>query len=451
MLKAAVMLLYCVLSYCVIMENVVAITTTSYITPQQNKSFNTNSSGGFTNGSGGPGGDKMLRYLICVGFITSNKSSGNGSPGTTGATNDSKMTTASSTLVATASTTPAVINFTTLHDLCKRCNISKKECTCEKEPFLCNITNAMYIGNSPTELSCITIIQHVKAAVNTVTGVIGVIGNALVVAVTLKYLRISSSCQLLIGLLAAMDLIFSVAQFIQTLPLFWTCKWIYGFAMCTTILALADLSSMFSLGIILIIALERYQGIIRPLHGGLSTTSIGILLLLNLVFGVVLSIPRLFYLKMTELGECVERLSGQGSIYYSWVLFIFYYLLPFAIISFLYIQIIRSMYSGNVMTGINEKQRRQRIKHNRRILIILICVLVAFATLVFPNRIVWLIVDHVGINNISSSTYNALSLLRFIPYALHVTINPFINSLVDPKFRGKLLTLFPRIKVISRI
>ena len=55
--------------------------------------------------------------------------------------------------------------------------------------------------------------------------------------------------------------------------------------------------------------------------------------------------------------------------------------------------------------------------------------LVAFAVLVFPNRIVWLVVDHVGIKNISSSTYNALSLLGFIPYAVHVTIYPFIYSI----------------------
>ena len=220
--------------------------------------------------------------------------------------------------------------------------------------------------------------------------------------------------------------------------------------MCKIFEALANLSSMFSFGIILIIALERYQGIINPLHGGISTTSIWILLLLNLVFRVVTCIPGLIYLKMTEFGVCEEKWPGQGSLYYSWVLFIFYYLLPIAIISFLYIRIIRTLYSGNVMTAINEKQRQQRIKENRRILIILICVLVAFAILVFPSRIVWLIVDHVGIKNISS-THNALSLLGFIPYALHVTINPFIYSLVDPKFRGKLLTLFPRIKVLSRI
>ena len=361
------------------------------------------------------------------------------------------MMTASNMLQTTEKTTPPALVVTTLYDLCKRCNISKKECTCEKEQFLCNLTTAESIGGSSnkTELRCLTTINQVKAAVNTITGIIGVIGNALVVAVTLKYLNSSSRCHLLIGLLAAMDLIFSIAQFIQTLPLFWTCKWIYGLAMCKIFDALANLSSVFSLGIILIIALERYQGIIHPLHGGLSTTSIWILLVSNLVFGFVICIPGFIYPKMTDFGICEEKLPGQSSLYYSWVLFIFYYLWPIAIISFLYIRIIRTLYSGNVMSAINEKQRQQRIKDNRRILIILICVLVAFAILVFPNRIVWLIVDHVGNKNISSSTYNALSLLGFIPYALHVTINPFIYSLVDPKFRGKLLTLFPRIKLCS--
>ena len=168
MLKAAVMLLYSVLLYCVIVENIVAITTPFYITAQQNDTFNSNSSGGFTNGSGGagfpgrPGGDKILRYLICLGFITTNSSSGNGS--------------------TTAKPTPLIA--TTLYNMCKRCNISKTECTCEKEPFLCSLptTNPSTNSTKKTELRCLSIMNHVKAAVNTITGVIGVIGNALVVA-----------------------------------------------------------------------------------------------------------------------------------------------------------------------------------------------------------------------------------------------------------------------------
>ena len=371
MLTAAVIPLYCLLLYCIIVENIVAITTPSYITPQLNNTFNTNSSGGFTNGSGGPGfpggpggpgfpggpvgpgGGKMLRYLICLGFTTGGPPSGNGSTGIGGSTNGSNR------LLTTPNHTPLIV--TTLYNLCKICNISKKECTCKKEPFLCSLIKAKPgggNGTNKTELRCTTNINNVKAAVNTITGVIGVIGNALVVAVTLKYLRTSSRCHLLIGLLAAMDLIFSIAQFIQTLPLFWTCKWVYGLAMCKIFDALANLSSVFSLGIILIIALERYKGIVNLLHGGLNTASIWILLLLNLVFGVVICIPGLIYLKMTEFGVCEEKWPGQGSLYYSWVLFIFYYILPIAIISFLYIRIILTLYSGNVMSAINEKQRQ---------------------------------------------------------------------------------------------
>ena len=146
----------------------------------------TNGSGGpgFPGGPVGPGGGKMLRYLICLGFTTGGPPSGNGSTGIGGSTNGSNR------LLTTPNHTPLIV--TTLYNLCKICNISKKECTCKKEPFLCSLITAKPgggNGTNETELRCITTINNVKAAVNTITGVIGVIGNALVVAVTLKYLR----------------------------------------------------------------------------------------------------------------------------------------------------------------------------------------------------------------------------------------------------------------------
>ena len=111
--------------------------------------------------------------------------------------------------------------------------------------------------------------------------------------------------------------------------------------------------------------------------------------------------------------------------------------MPIFSITFQYVRIIRTLYSTNGTNVIEERQREKRIRDNRRVLLLLLSVLLAFIVLVIPNRIVWLISDHIEVDNVTPSTHNWLSSLGTIPYSFHAAVNPLLYSLIDPKFRQK--------------
>jgi len=83
-----------------------------------------------------------------------------------------------------------------------------------------------------------------------------------------------------------------------------------------------------------------------------------------------------------------------------------------------------------------------RIKGFRRITKILVAILVAYVVLVFPNRIVWVILDSLGTSNISITTYRILKYVGLFPYMFHVAINPIIYSAIDRKFRSEVKQVF---------
>ena len=168
---------------------------------------------------------------------------------------------------------------TTLEVLCKRCHISIENCTCSKQTMLCSFLSEANLNQTPftPTLKCKESENMVNAAVKVAAALVGIIGNMLVLIVTYKNYSNSSRCHRLIGALAGVDFVFSVAQFMASFPKFWTCEWIYGLVMCKILESCGSLSVVFALGIILIIALERHAGIVHPLSGGLSSKNLKLL------------------------------------------------------------------------------------------------------------------------------------------------------------------------------
>ena len=76
---------------------------------------------------------------------------------------------------------------------------------------------------------------------------------------------------------------------------------------------------------------------------------------------------------------------------------------------------------------------------------ILLVIAGAFFVLVFPNRIIWVILDITGTDNMTNSTYRTLKYTALFPYLFHVSVNPFIYSFIDKKFQEQVVVLFKAI------
>jgi len=230
--------------------------------------------------------------------------------------------------------------------------------------------------------------------------------------------------------------------------LFWTCKWVYGPFMCKLLRPALNLGSIVALGLIVIIAIERYYGIARPFEKKPLLKNFIFVNTTNLLISIAIIIPLFVTLEIDRDGRCAENWNGNtnSSLVYSWVLMVVTFILPLLVISFFYYKIVSFLHQQWKQTeGVftNDKQQAMnRIQGFRRVAKILMAILVAYVVLVLPNRIVWVVLDSVGTSSMSITTYRILKYFGLFPYMFHVAINPIIYSVIDRKFRGEVKEIF---------
>ena len=339
----------------------------------------------------------------------------------------------------------------TIREWCPKFGLSVNNCSCVHLPDgFCEfaIVNNQTNCNSSTEVICENNHQQFRAILILIPSFIGFIGNGIVIIVNIKNWKQTSRCQHLITGLSGIDCYFSLIQIIENIQWLITCRWLYGLAMCKFLRSQWSISALMSLGYIMVIAFERYVGIVHPLNRPVPTTKLYLFLTLNFILSYLSAVPTAVFSEMgNKLDNCVELWpKGAYSLIYSWGMLIIYFLVPLIFIAVLYYRIIKALcahITRSTGTGLIGKYHVQkRIKDNTKIMLLLVWVVIAYIVLVLPNRIVWVILDHIGIKSLSQSDYNKLMLFALIPYSYHVTVNPIIYSIVDRKFRQNIKLFF---------
>ena len=179
-----------------------------------------------------------------------------------------------------------------------------------------------------------------EGVVRLIASFLGVIGNVLILIVTIHRRKHINSFEKLIALLASSDLAFSIMQIFNSVPLLWTCKWIYGRVNCKLIKRILNLDAILALELIVVIAAERYFAIVKRFNGSRGHISLHILLTFCVLFSVVRVIPMAVVIDTKEEGVSLERWSDRSSLIYLWFLLIATFTVPVVIIIGLYIRII---------------------------------------------------------------------------------------------------------------
>ena len=123
------------------------------------------------------------------------------------------------------------------------------------------------------------------------------------------------------------------------------------------------------------------------------------------------------------------------------------FIIPIAAITFLYMGIVKSLRKSQNHTRktFSLKEQSRRRKEDGKITMIISYLLISFAVLVSPNRIIWVLYDHDVFKSVSADTLAYIRMAALVPYTIHACINPIIYSLVDKKFRGNPKYIFLRV------
>ncbi|XP_066918502.1 QRFP-like peptide receptor [Clytia hemisphaerica] len=349
---------------------------------------------------------------------------------------------------------------TNLEIMCNKYFGTTVNCTCDKFNLFVEgqvVNFCPYVGTTAAKY---TARQHsagdiVYASTIIFFSIIGIIGNLLVIFChpnnkgknpTGNILRRVSAHQRLVNTLAAFDLFFSIVNIALVFTQLWTTKWILGAHACKAFTSMATLGALIAIGIIFIIAVERYFGIVHPFAIGISTNArLYGLLTLNITLALIPIIPRIIYLGIhQETSQCGESWPEKyGPVTYSWVILVLYFTIPVSMICALYWKIYTTLNKRQticeVVSGsLNLKMQSKQLQDNRRTMKNLVAVLVAFVIFTFPNKLKWVIFDMVGgYKNLDADIYTNVNYIGSVLYSLHVIINPLAYTIIDKRFRQK--------------
>jgi len=343
---------------------------------------------------------------------------------------------------------------TTKADLCNELQLTGINCTCANLLGLCKLLD-VYVRNGSViypetrhTYKCNRKMGLLRGVSNAIIGLVGVLGNGLVIVIYVKYARLTARCHTLIALLAIADFITCVLRLWRNIPYFWSCFWMYDLFWCKCLTGLLNGASYVSMGMLVLIAVERYFGIVHPFRSGLSMLQTAALITLNVVVGVAASVPIFMHTKVTNGKQCkLMWPSRSKSMIYTGIVSVFFTIIPAITLGLLYWKIIKTLKEStqNLLksNAMPISMETKRIRDNNRIMAIVVMISILFVATVFPNRVLWIVRDVLQRNKSLTKQFDYFFVFfSYIVYSLHAVVNPIIYSLMDRPFRRRVVALF---------
>ena len=320
-----------------------------------------------------------------------------------------------------------------LEELCILFKTPKNECSCDLFKGYCPEKKKQVIH----QLTCSITTDIIEASVRLISALIGIIGNGLVIFVMFKLRKNLSQFKKIIFYLSFSDLLYSMSNLVLAVALYRTCKWDLGRTGCKLFRGFGYTSSVIALGFIVMVAIERYYGIVKVFHESFIKRRFCLILLVNLIFAIATAVPIMIYSDIDKFGTCKEIWNtADGSLIYSWFVLVGTFILPVAAISWLYYHCVKVMEERvKNMYFYNGSNKTSNIKSNKKMMRLLIAVLLAFCLLVGPNKIIWIVNSYTDFTKMDTVTFRVVKYLSLFPYMFHVSVNPLIYSITDKTFR----------------
>ena len=276
---------------------------------------------------------------------------------------------------------------------------------------------------------------------------IGIIGNCLVIHFFRKVNNKKlSGMHSLIYYLAVVDLFASIVN--PFLYIYWQVtfnrSWHFGVIGCKFLPAVTKVSVSISIGIILVITLDRCFVICRPFNGQFTQPFINWSVVLVVTLSVLAEIPSILHHEIIPDWTCaVPELSVPSFVYPVVVIYIVRNFLFLNIFFFTVLFIFKVLHNKKHVT-----KQQNEIKKKKKITIMLVTMAIVFIILVFPRELL-----HISymISNISGNGIPYTKTVRDINTALKVLhmcnsiCNVFIYAGLHDRFRKQLYQLLKKL------
>ncbi|XP_056326889.1 melanopsin-A [Danio aesculapii] len=301
--------------------------------------------------------------------------------------------------------------------------------------------------------------HYTIGAVILTVGITGMLGNFLVIYAFSRSRTLRTPANLFIINLAITDFLMCATQ----APIFFTTsmhkRWIFGEKGCELYAFCGALFGICSMITLMVIAVDRYFVITRPLAsiGVLSQKRALLILLVAWAYSLGWSLPPFFgwsaYVPEGLLTSCTwDYMTFTPSVRaYTMLLFIFVFFIPLIIIIYCYFFIFRSIRTTNEAVGkINGDNKRdsmkrfQRLKNEWKMAKIALIVILMYVISWSPYSTVAL-TAFAGYSDMLTPYMNSVPAVIAKASAIH---NPIIYAITHPKYRLAIAKYIPCLRVL---
>uniref|UniRef100_A0A4X2KVA7 Neuropeptide Y receptor type 2 n=2 Tax=Vombatus ursinus TaxID=29139 RepID=A0A4X2KVA7_VOMUR len=278
---------------------------------------------------------------------------------------------------------------------------------------------------------------------------LGVIGNALVIHVVIKFKSMRTVTNFFIANLAVADLLVNTLCLPFTLTYTLMGEWKMGPILCHLVPYAQGLAVQVSTITLTVIALDRHRCIVYHLESKISKKIS--FLIIGLAWGIsaLLASPLAIFREYSlieiipdfEIMVCTEKWPGEENSMYSTIYslscLLILYVLPLGIISFAYIQI-WSKLKNHISPGVASDHYHQRRHKTTKMLV---CVVVVFAVSWLPFHAFQLAID---IDNqvLNLKEYKLIFTIFHIIAMCSTFANPFLYGWMNSNYRKAFLSAF---------
>ena len=301
----------------------------------------------------------------------------------------------------------------------------------------------------------IPVVTRIYVWTITCASIIGIIGNLLVLIVYLRNFRSITPFKFLISHLAFCDFLFSFAQIFDVAAngLYTPRRyyWRFNSSLCKLTKSSVHLSSLVSVGTILAITVERFQGIRQGLLIS-SRSNIWKKVLAGVCLTWMIAVPSEIPIFMSaKLVDNTCREQSKESLREGWTkMYSIYLLLVFCLIPMVAIAMMNGMVifeikrpgrSNSLYRNMGENIAKQRKRRDIRVMKILVSIILAFFVCVFPIRLMFVVSSFFDLVSLKGTDTWKIVSAGYLSYPLHVAANPVVYSIIDKAFRKELVRI----------
>ncbi|XP_030836345.1 prokineticin receptor 2 [Strongylocentrotus purpuratus] len=275
------------------------------------------------------------------------------------------------------------------------------------------------------------------------------IGNSLLCFLIVRHKRLRSVTNLLIGNLAGSDALVALFSAPLSLHAYLQQDWTLPSVLCPIVGTVKNVSLYVSVNTLLVIAIDRYIGIFRPLRPRMKKTTLGVIIALIWIVSILVTLPtplktRVVMFRNCHTGQiqhqCFELWHNllAGKIYVSFIT-AFEFLIPFFTMGSIYLQIAMQLWMHRTPPG-NQTERHREVTFIRKqkTIPMLITVVVAFFVCWAPYYVYQLAVNFAMDALENYSGHLALFYVVESIAMLNAVISTIIYFLMSPNFRSEL-------------